>query len=405
MPKILITGNGFDLNFNLPTSYSDFINVLHNLETVKEYNFENIYTVCKKYDKIKNSFTNDIIFDKEKVSELINLLNSNLWFQFFKSEFNIETWIDFEIKIEYVLKNIFNFLEYFESYYFNSGATPIDNLRIGSNHYNNNIVYLNILKSFQLIRQDSVGLVISKNLFIEKYNKHINVNYEAISQLLNYQLNEFKKIFNLYFELFVMPLYDKIQNRVDSDLFTSINYHFTFNYTPTFENLFGNIKTNFLHGKINSKENKIVLGIDEIPTDKNNNYYKFYIPFTKYYQKLNNNTDYYFLNELTSHDSNSNYIFYFIGHSLDESDKDYINEVFDFVNKSKSEIKKIIIAYHNESSKSTLLINLLNIRGKDDITKLMREKVLLFEQLNTEEFVKKLNLDINRHTYLGSFGL
>jgi len=29
MPKILITGNGFDLNFCLPTLYSDFIQILN----------------------------------------------------------------------------------------------------------------------------------------------------------------------------------------------------------------------------------------------------------------------------------------------------------------------------------------------------------------------------------------
>lgn len=50
MPKILITGNGFDLNFNLPTSYSDFINILSNLKDIEEYNFDSIYS--------KSSFMN-----------------------------------------------------------------------------------------------------------------------------------------------------------------------------------------------------------------------------------------------------------------------------------------------------------------------------------------------------------
>ena len=40
MPKILITGNGFDLNLNLPTSYSDFIKILSNL---KEIHLRNIF--------------------------------------------------------------------------------------------------------------------------------------------------------------------------------------------------------------------------------------------------------------------------------------------------------------------------------------------------------------------------
>ena len=41
-------------------------------------------------------------------------------------------------------------------------------------------------------------------------------------------------------------------------------------------------------------------------------------------------------------------------------------------------IKKIVIVYHSETSKSKLLVNLLNIRGKKDVLELMRQDILIF---------------------------
>ncbi len=67
-------------------------------------------------------------------------------------------------------------------------------------------------------------------------------------------------------------------------------------------------------------------------------------------------------------------MFIFFGHSLDSSDKDYIDEVFNFVNKLNTDDNNIIVTYHNENSKKSLLSNLLYIRGKENIVSLMRKK-------------------------------
>ena len=75
MPKILITGNGFDLNLNLPTSYSDFIKILSNLKHIEDYNFESIYNASSSYKTIKNNFDNSIEFKKKEIYELKDLLN------------------------------------------------------------------------------------------------------------------------------------------------------------------------------------------------------------------------------------------------------------------------------------------------------------------------------------------
>lgn len=63
---------------------------------------------------------------------------------------------------------------------------------------------------------------------------------------------------------------------INSTIYKDIDYHFTFNYTPTFEKVYSqNIRTDFLHGKIDSKNNFIVLGINEVPENINENHENF----------------------------------------------------------------------------------------------------------------------------------
>jgi hypothetical protein len=87
-------------------------------------------------------------------------------------------------------------------------------------------------------------------------------------------------------------------------------------------------------------------------------------------------------------------MFFFFGHSLDKSDKDYIKEVFDFMIAKKTNKNKIVIVYHNEESKSKMLLNLLDILGKEDIVERMRNKNLLLLEVNSKELKDELNLDI-----------
>ena len=145
-----------------------------------------------------------------------------------------------------------------------------------------------------------------------------------------------------------------------------------------------------MHGKIDSSSNQIVLGINEIPDGELDK--RYFLPFTKYFQKLNNNTDFEFITEFEKK-KNVNYIFFFFGHSLDSSDSDYINEIFNFVNDLNSRIKKIVIIHHNDKSKSQLLLNLLNIRGKDDIQKLMKKNILVFNHIDSIELKRELDRD------------
>ncbi len=397
MPKVLITGNGFDLNFNLPTTYSDFINILNSLEKNNNIDFESIYSNSNNFENIKSNFNNNIEFDIEKITSLKILIKNNLWYKFFKNELNIETWIDFENKIQYVLDLFLSSLSLVKENFF--GKNPLSKISTyKSTTLNNNLETINVLGFFGIfIIDEYFNWSFNRDFLIKKYNYFIDLNTKKIVEFLNQQLIDFKNIFNEYFNIFVQPLYDKSLVKHDRNFLNGINYYFTFNYTPSFENYFNSkIKSNYLHGKINSEKNSLVLGINDVPNDVKDKIH--YLPFTKYYQKLNNNTDFYFLNEIKKQRLD-NFMFFFWGHSLDSSDADYINEVFDFISEHNSKIKKIVVVYHNEHSKSQLLLNLLDIRGKDDIVQKMRNKNLIFCQSNSNELNTELNLHIPNVSY------
>lgn len=390
MPKILITGNGFDLNFGLPTLYSDFINILSSLDE-GEVTFQSVYSKTSNFEKISKNFK-IFIFEQQNLKNLKDEIDRNQWFAFFKKELNIETWIDFEKTIEYVLKIILSSFKMLEENVFSKGSLSVGDMRQSRSTLNKNSEIIGILQFFNIIsNQDNNFYYLNKDYLIKRYSKFVNIDKEKISKLLHFELIKFIKIFNHYIEIFIYPLYANVNINIDKTLFNPIDKHYTFNYTPTFEKIYGNNITKFLHGKVDLELSNIVLGINEIPDEDNID--KHFISFTKYFQKLRNNTDYTFIDEYKRTQS-QNYIFFLFGHSLDNSDEDYINEVFDFIDNVRSSIRKIIIIYHNENSKSNLLINLLRIRGKENVVELMKNKNLLLLSIESSELKEELRSNI-----------
>lgn len=122
-----------------------------------------------------------------------------------------------------------------------------------------------------------------------------------------------------------------------------IDFFYTFNYTPTLEKLYhiDEKKVNYLHGRFNINNHNIVLGIEENEELKKNKVFMF----TKYYQKLFNDTHYQFLLDLIT-SSSTNYNFILFGHSLAENDKNYIVELFE---KGKQFENTVSVFYNNQT--------------------------------------------------------
>jgi len=399
MPKILITGNGFDLSLGLPTSYDNFITILKEVEENNSpLDFENAYSKLSSYSQIQEKF-DQFELDQEKIKELKCLLIDNVWYQFFKDEFAIDTWIDFENRIEYVLKIILSAKEHItKNIFIKNGPHKIGT--VGANGvFDKDVEITNVLKKLKLITVLDKGdrqkplTTLNSSYLTKRYNHYTGVDLSKISEYLDNELSTFKRIFNLFFETFIFPLYPKDNDLTHQTIFSSIDRHYTFNYTPTFDHIYKKTSTQFLHGKIDSEENRIVLGINDIPNTELDR--RHFLRFTKYYQKLNYDTDYIFLKEFTPSTINK-YIIFFFGHSLDRSDADYINEVFAFVKNLKgSSAGTIVVIYHNENSRSKLLLNLFDIIGKDDILELKRTGVLDLVHINSEKLNEYLNEDIS----------
>ena len=320
----------------------------------------------------------------------------------------IETWIDFESKIEKAINFAILFIKKTSAELTQNPKTSLPVYYY--NIINNSIEAINSLRKLKIILSDNIDSPINtielrKEFLIYKYNYYININEDAILNHLKEQLDDFKNIFNYYFDLIINSFLEnpKSENKA-CNLLNSIDYYYTFNYTDTFKKLYKNskIKNNIfnVHGKsflekqitTSSEEHSIVLGFNDIDETILNK--KFYFPFTKYYQKLKNNTDYKFIKDLDL--SNKSSYIYIWGHSLDKSDKDYVDEIFEFLldkNLSSSYERKLFIIYHDVISKSNMLLNLLSIRGKKDVEHCMRSNKLEFIKSDFQN----LNEYFNKH--------
>lgn len=117
--KILMIGNGFDLEHDLPTKYTDF------LKFVKD--FHNAYMAAndtpKRLNDIKDEYLK-LIFEDVELENRVNALHAftdkNMWIEYFnkvhkKHLANKENWIDFESEIASVVQDMDQLIKYYEN--------------------------------------------------------------------------------------------------------------------------------------------------------------------------------------------------------------------------------------------------------------------------------------------------
>ena len=385
MKKILVTGNGFDLHHELPTSYINFIDILGVVDESIEFSFEKIFNVV--YNDIKN--LNQFELNKEKIQELKELLNDNIWYKHFKEIKNDLTWIDFENEILSVIEIIQSFIKGFNSEIF---PTKYFSESLANNHLFQRFLDKNELIKITLLKINILEFSSSQfgtKYFINEsyiYRKN-RINYldiEKIVKLLASELENFKLIFNMFFECFVTPFYEVNKYKISKDIVKNINEHYTFNYTQTFDKVYQKDFTRHIHGKI-GEYHSIVLGIDSLDDEIEDK--KHFIPFTKLYQKLNYSTDYKFIG--TNNKTDDFHIFIW-GHSLDSSDAIYLKEIFTLLDDDSYE-RKVIIIIRNQNSKGRLLVNLIDILSPEKVDAYMKEDKLIFSEYDSIELGMYLN--------------
>lgn len=393
MPRILITGNGFDLHHNLPTWYEDFMKIVKFISENQETDFDSIYKNAKNYEGIKSAFTNTISISPEKVNEITEITGKNLLYQYFQQEYNIDTWIDFESKLEYLLSCVYNAVKLLRKNIFATGTLPYHQVPIKA-ALDGKVEYISVLKTLNVVWTDFQYFLVDEKFLVKKESFNIDIDEQKILDLIFSQLMEFKKLFHIYLETFVTPLLNLQTDELKPiEFYNLFDYHFTFNYTATANKIYGGrTKLFYLHGKSEGERENIVFGINELFNKEENA--DDYLRFTKYYQKYAYRTDFHFLNDIMFNKS-ADFQFYFWGHSLDKSDAYYINEIFDYLKDNIKIKKKIIIIHHSDEAYRRLLKNLFFIRGRADIEKRMQERSLLFCELSSQGFKKELELQLS----------
>lgn len=389
--KILVIGNGFDLEHGLPTKYKDFLDFMqcinflnNNLDTINKFTISEIYFEEQLENEVKHTIDSNVkkyfchrnllnfsTFNKwskdEKSKELIECANKNIWIKYFLEniEYDNQGWIDFESEISDVIQ-CFDYMKNISKYYEKDGRLP-ENL----DDYKEEIV--------QRIIEYSV-------LDINEYEL-IDKNLKQVINVLNEHLNNLIRCLEIYLEECVGQKDIKYVSPDIKDI--EFDKVLSFNYTDTYEKLYGinndEIEYDYIHGKADitrdTADNNMVLGIDEYLNDDAKNNQLEFITFKKYFQriyKMTGNTYKKWILKMvnieceltgecdelgqseTQKITNQIYIF---GHSLDITDKDILKELIEFENAVTT------IFYYNRDVYAQQITNLVKLIGQDELIK------------------------------------
>lgn len=333
--KILVLGNGFDLDHNLPTSYMDFLNFCNyvldmdnpNSPMIKKLKPKQIRyaEVLKTCEPVKNTF---VAFLKN--NHILSYFNA-------KTATKGENWIDFEREIKSIV-NEFKVIE-LKLKESNQYCYHTD-----SNH-----------KVHQILQDLGLNYVDR-----ESWNE---ISLSATHKDLCHSLNNFSLALEYYISVFVneTPLEGVSPDIVDFDA----NKVLTFNYSNTYERLYGGVcwdeSIDHVHGlavENHNDEPNIILGI----TTREESLQNYYVEFEKYFQRITKRTGNEYKKWLQQRKGiNEKIEVMFFGHSLDATDSDIIRDLICY---DHSEVK---IYYFNEKAHQQIVANIIEIIGKDNL--------------------------------------
>jgi hypothetical protein len=398
--NILVIGNGFDLAHNLPTQYTDFLRY------------------CRDYNE------NNLISQSEDLcEEFSQFLGDNLWLSYFLEKTDLDdpkTWIDFEKEVSKIIKEF-----------------DVSNPIIELEHYINSQSEITLVFTTN-DNFDEIAKFVSHFCECDKsLRKFIvkNDNIDSIDKLANYvhsQLRKFARAFEIYclkvnatelnepiitselkkqieraesntknynYQAYQATGYtyrkdevEKFKNqseessRLHSSLLSQVRrIHYlsmskfdcvlSFNYTNTYERLYGNDKTKYcyIHGKAqkSGSATNVIFGIDDELSHGEESKNFTWVKFKKYYQRIVLKTGSEYKNWLTEQANKTspmNYI-HIVGHSLDRTDYDVLYELF-----NNSGFKILVYYYRPEDydDKVQKVIQLLAYQGKNGRDELIR---------------------------------
>lgn len=393
---VLMLGNGFDLNCGLPTTYLNFLNVVEELHEIWRDNPE----VLQTYDTAGSVFAREGLqirggrikenyeshreaFDQTTISRtdlelLAKLPETNLWCRYFLNTHNKDLgWIDFEKEINCVINAFKSFFEAMNRSSWSHTETFALFDRIKDAHDRLVIEQMD----FFLKRYTPYYRICEDYLTKPYAQLHGVLNEEKIINRLNDDLKAFADALKVYFCIFVdgvvehMVVARKSKANHQSEWFEKMapEYVVTFNYTKTFEKYCPNVEVMHIHGSL---DGNIVLGVNPDLDDEYTTADTRFISFKKYFQRIVYGTDVSyrsFVDTIESISANSSLHNHLVvmGHSLDITDKDIIQELFGIAS-------KITVMYFSQKALGTSVAKLIEMYGKEEFDRLRTQKGLSF---------------------------
>ena len=403
--QILLLGNGFDLSYKLPTKYICFLQTIFFLKKNISKEFKSVGDIFgntelqEKCKDIKDSYNlyhaeyDSCQIDKSIIDDMLEKTSGNCWLDLFAKTLAKDVgWIDFEKEIANALKAFGDFFE-----------TNCDMFKICDKSAFKTYLdyrYLSKFGGFFSYNYDLNNdcLALKPEYILKEGGQHIKkyANQEKIVSLLENDMQNLSELLKLYMKCFVdAPMEKMVKHgllKLNPEL-QNVTDIISFNYTNTFDRIRPYSFVNHIHGNVN---NRIVLGVQPGKEDGSVNTDVTFINFKKYYQRtLFDTEDSYidFISQMkdlketneayakyNSFEDSTPRLLFVYGHSLDATDKDIIEDLFDIAT-------TIVIFYHNEEAKASYIRNIISIFGKEQYDKLRREKSLTFTSIDNTKKV------------------
>ena len=381
--NILLLGNGFDLAHGLPTRYTDFLEWVKAEYALYVSSREQKSEIVAKIKEVKVEWA--IVPHPSKISvkrlcneemqlELWECINHNFWLDYFLNTpiYQKENWIDFESEISKIVRSINDDIN----------ASAIDaQITILSNDF---------LKNRLTSDWD--------NLFKQENEKVFNIKYAELRDIL---LSDLEKLIRAL-EIYLTEYIEKMEtNLISLDILNvDVQKVLNFNYTDTYENIYGknkNIEYDYIHGKADSNNtlssNNMVLGIDEYLTDERKNRDTEFIAFKKFYHRIHKRTGNNYKNwvEAIIRDNGNairtkrhaiEHLLYVFGHSLDMTDGDVLRELILCDNIYTK------IYYLDDKVYGKQIENLVKVIGQDELIRRTGGKNRTIEFVHQKDMVK-----------------
>ena len=418
---ILVLGNGFDLEHDLPTKYADFIKFTQEFE--EKYEASENYEVCNRY--IENLFYKGK--PKSKAELLNDLISENSWITYFQNAYkdnlkNKINWIDFESEISTLIQALDQLIKY---------KNDTQNGKTKNETYEKNLV--EIIKplipeidqkaKFQDIEKleyDLKKLIVALEIHIDDYVENLSIKFynPSIANIytkhvlsFNYS-NTYEKIYeqnkgdmeycHIHGKVRKINEFIKDYKIQKKSLEEKLKKYETCKaQNEGFETILAKRKDyadqkEYLKTKLNKyiEENNMILGIDEYLSDERANKEVEFIPFKKYYQRIYKKTGNEYKNWIAeinrNNDKKEKNTIYIFGHSLDVTDGDVLRELINH------EDMQTVIFYRDKTQLGIQIANLVKVLHSDRVIEYVygAEPKIKFIQQKERQKIKNSSFEI-----------